>query len=52
MTAHTTTPGTPATGERSSLTRLCPSRGILAVVWAPAIAGAHRKSRRRATGTL
>ncbi|MFF7443240.1 hypothetical protein [Streptomyces sp. NPDC008122] len=52
MTAHTTTPGTPATGERSSLTRLCPSHAVLAVVWAPAIAGAHRKSRGQMTGTL
>ncbi|MFC9626779.1 DUF308 domain-containing protein [Streptomyces sp. NPDC056930] len=43
MSTNTTTPGTPtATGERSSLLKLYLSRGVLAVVWAVAFAGAHK----------
>ncbi|MEU0945584.1 DUF308 domain-containing protein [Streptomyces canus] len=42
MTTQTVTPTAPAaTGERSSLLRLYLSRGILAVAWALAFAGAH-----------
>ncbi|MFJ7497302.1 DUF308 domain-containing protein [Streptomyces sp. NPDC097727] len=44
MTTQTTTPGTrtaTAPGERSSLLRLYLTRGILAVAWAVAFAGAH-----------
>jgi uncharacterized membrane protein HdeD (DUF308 family) len=42
MTTNTLTPGTPtATGERSSLLRLYLARGVLAVAWAVAFAGAH-----------
>jgi uncharacterized membrane protein HdeD (DUF308 family) len=42
MSTNAATPGTPtAAGERSSLLRLYLSRGILAVAWAVAFAGAH-----------
>lgn len=42
MTTNTLMTGAPtANGERSSLLRLYLSRGILAVVWAVAFAGAH-----------
>ncbi|MCT9935196.1 hypothetical protein N5079_33845 [Planotetraspora sp. A-T 1434] len=42
MSTQTSTPSNPAaTGERSSLLRLYLGRGVLAVVWAVAFAGAH-----------
>lgn len=42
MSTQTSTPSNPATtGERSSLLRLYLSRGVLAVAWALAFAGAH-----------
>ncbi|MEU0946458.1 DUF308 domain-containing protein [Streptomyces canus] len=41
MSTHTAIPSAPAAGERSSLLRLYLGRGILAVAWALAFAGAH-----------
>lgn len=42
MSTHTTTPApATATDERSSLLRLYLSRGVLALAWALAFAGAH-----------